>query len=448
MDFTQLTHFELYLLFFLAGVLVTALIAWIVLRAKLNAQRQYVDVQLQASEKLQLERDHQIQKLEARAEQQLVDSENASKRNAELAAALSSTRVELDMTRKDAQEKLQFQQQERERLKIEFENLAQKILDEKSQKFTDQNIQNIGNVLNPLREQLGDFKKRVEDVYDKEAKDRAQLASEVKQLQNLNERISKDAISLTNALKGESKTRGNWGEVVLERILEDAGLREGHEYHREVQHKQEDGSRGRPDVIIHLPDGHDLIVDSKVSLTAYEEAMSLDPGEQRSAALKRHVQALQIHLKGLSDKSYHTLEGVNTLDFVLMFVPIEPALHAAFAESPNIFSQAYEKNIFIVSPTTLLMACRTVQNIWRNDMQNKNALEISRQAGALLDKFSGFYDDLEQVGRHMNKASDVFEDAKKKLGSGRGNLITSVQKLEKLGAKGKKSLPDSSLEES
>ena len=338
-------------------------------------------------------------------------------------------------------EKLEFQQRERKQLKAEFENLAQKILDDKSEKFTRQNLQNIGNVLNPLREQLGDFKKRVEDVYDKESKDRAQLANEIQHLKGLNERISQDAISLTNALKGESKTRGNWGEVVLERILEDAGLREGQEFDREVQFNQEEGGRGRPDVVIHLPDQHDLIVDSKVSLAAFEKAMSLEPGDERDAAMKRHVRSLRAHIKSLSDKSYQNLQGVNTLDFVLMFVPIEPALHAAFSEAPEIFQEAYEKNIFVVSPTTLLMACRTVHNIWRTDSQSKNSKEISRQAGNMIDKFVNFIDDLDKVGRQIDLAGAAYEEARKKLESGRGNLLARARKIEQLGAVVQKKLP-------
>ncbi len=356
-------------------------------------------------------------------------------------ARIASLKTELEAERRQAVEKLEFQQRERKQLKLEFENLAQKILDQKSEIFTRENLQNIGNVLNPLREQLGDFKKRVEDVYDKEAKDRAHLANEILHLKGLNERISQDAINLTNALKGESKTRGNWGEVILERILEEAGLREGQEFDREVQFSQEEGGRGRPDVVIHLPDKHDLIVDSKVSLAAFEQAMSMEPGDERVAAMKRHVQALRLHIKSLSDKSYQNLQGINTLDFVLMFVPIEPALHAAFSEAPEIFQEAYDKNIFIVSPTTLLMACRTVQNIWRTDSQSKNSREISREAGKMLDKFVNFVDDLDKVGRQIDLAGSAYEEAKKKLETGRGNLLAKARKIEQLGAVVQKKLP-------
>lgn len=387
------------------------------------------------------ERERQLASAQQTIEVLNVELKTANRLCSDAKARIASLGTALEAERRQSTEALRLQQQHKEQLKTEFENLAQKILDEKSEKFTRQNRQNLDTVLSPLREQLGDFKKRVEDVYDKESKDRAHLANEILHLKGLNERISQDAINLTNALKGESKTQGNWGEIVLERILENAGLREGEEFEREVQLNKEEGGHARPDVIIHLPDKHDLIVDSKVSLTAYEQAMALESGNEREALIKRHVRSLRSHIKSLSEKSYQTLQGVNTLDFVLMFVPIEPALHTAFAKAPEIFQEAYEKNIFIVSPTTLLMACRTVQNIWRSDAQSKNAREISRQAGNMLDKFVNFIEDLDKLGRQIDLAANTYQEAKKKLETGKGNLVGRARKIEQLGAKVQKQLP-------
>ncbi len=429
------------------GLLFTAVVSIVFFKGKYNALLTLqTAANKHASERL-AERESQLGNAQQTIDTLRIELKTTNQTSGDLQARVASLTTELAAERRQTTEKLHVQQQQKEQLKETFENLAQKILDEKSEKFTHQNRQNIDNILSPLRQQLGDFKKRVEDVYDKETKDRAQLANEILHLKGLNERISQDAINLTNALKGESKTRGNWGEIVLERILEDAGLREGEEFHREVQLNREEGGHSRPDVVIHMPDKHDLIVDSKVSLTAYEEAMSLAPGEARDAAIKRHVQSLRLHVKSLSEKSYQTLEGINTLDFVLLFVPIEPALHTAFSQAPDIFQEAYEKNIFIVSPTTLLMACRTVQNIWRSDSQSKNAHEISRQAGNMLDKFVNFVDDLDKLGRQIDVAATTYQEAKKKLETGRGNLVGRARKIEQLGAKVQKKLPDGSEDE-
>ena len=442
-DLHLFTPFQLIFFGGSIGAVVASIIVLLLCRSKLRAQFSVFEVEKRAAVERLSDREQQLTSLASKLA--LVEQEIKAERvnSAELRAHLAVAKTNLDAERRQAREKLQFQEQERKQLKLEFERLAQRIFDEKSDRLSKQNLQNIGTVLDPLREQLGDFKKRVEDVYDKESKERTRLASEILHLKGLNERISQDAINLTNALKGESKTRGNWGEIILERILEDAGLREGLEFDREAQFSQDGGGRGRPDVIIHLPDKHDLIVDSKVSLAAFEEAMSIESEDERAAATKRHVSAMRLHVKQLSEKSYQTLKGVNTLDFVLMFVPIEPALHAAFAQAPEIFQEAYEKNIFIVSPTTLLMACRTVQNIWRTDSQSKNSLEISREAANMLDKFSAFVEDIDEMGKQIDRTYEAYRKARNKLESGKGNLIIRAKKIEKLGAKGKKQLPES-----
>ncbi|MEM7293186.1 MAG: DNA recombination protein RmuC, partial [Pseudomonadota bacterium] len=441
-DLESLSVLQQVVLAIVLGALAGGLLVHLFARARRAAESELASSREQAIAVRLAERDEQLNTAQSQSSKLSAELVGAKDMHAGQQAELARLRTELELTRREAQERQKFQQQERVNLKNEFDSLAQKILDEKSAKFTQQNMQNLGTVINPLREQMGEFKKRVEDVYDKESRDRAFLASEIKQLKGLNERISQDAINLTNALKGDSKTRGNWGEIILERILEDAGLREGIEFEREVSLNQESGSRGRPDVVIHLPDKHDLIVDAKVSLGAFEEAMSVEVGEARDQALKRHVASLRNHVRELSQKSYQSLVGVNTLDFVLMFVPIEPALHAAFAEAPDLFQEAYERNIFIVSPTTLLMACRTVEHLWRTDSQNKNAQEISREAANMLDKFVAFVEDLDDIGKQIVRADESYQKARNKLDTGKGNLINRANKIEKLGAKGRKQLPE------
>lgn len=330
----------------------------------------------------------------------------------------------------------------------EFENLANKILEEKSVKFTEQNRENLDQILRPLSEKIKDFEKKVEDKYLKESNERASLVQQIKTLHELNQQMSKDANNLTKALKGDSKARGSWGEFILESVLEKSGLVKDREYKIQESFKTADGKLQKPDVIVYLPDDKNIIVDSKVSLVAYEQFSSTDNEAESSVSLKEHIRSIRNHIKELGEKNYQSLYKLNSPDFVLMFVPIEPAFALAVQNDPNLFYEAFEKNIVIVSPTTLLATLRTIASIWKQEKQNKNALEIARQSGDLYDKFVGFVDDLSLVGSNIKTTQVNYDKAMNKLSEGRGNLIRKAENIKELGAKATKSLPQSLLDES
>lgn len=351
--------------------------------------------------------------------------------------------TKLDEERKAAKEKMVLLEQAENKMKDAFENLSNKILEEKSKKFTDQNKLNIGEVLNPLREQLGDFRKKIEDVYDKETKDRLSLYHEITSLKSLNEKMSTDAINLTRALKGESKKRGDWGEVILERVLEDSGLKNGREYEVQGSYRDEAGKLFYPDVVVHLPNKRDVIIDSKISLNAYERYYSATDEQDKQQALKEHLVSIRKHISDLRGKSYDDLVGVNSLDMVLMFVAIEPALMLAFEHDDQLFRDAFNNGIFLVSPSTLSMNLQVIQNMWRYEYQNQNAKEIARQAGDMYDKFTGFVTALEDIGDKLTKAQSAYDTAHNRLIDGRGNLVGKVEAIRKLGdLKTKRRLPD------
>ena len=331
-----------------------------------------------------LERGQQLDKVEADRDHKAGQIEALNQQVARCQAEMAELRTIVEEERKQAEEKIALLNSARHQLKAEFQNLAQKIFEEKSLKFTDQNRANMDQIISPLREQLGDFKKRVEDVYDKETRDRTALHAEIMHLKELNQRISKEALNLTRALKGDSKARGNWGEVVLERVLEASGLHKGREYDVQVSLTDERGRRFQPDVIVRLPEGKEVIVDAKVSLTAYERYYSAEDDDQKAAALNDHVDALRTHVRSLAAKRYENLEGIQSLDFVLMFVPIEAAFLAAAEKDRDLFSEAFEKNIMVVSPATLLVTLRTIQNIWRYEYQNRYAIEIAKKSRWLV----------------------------------------------------------------
>lgn len=326
-------------------------------------------------------------------------------------------------------------------LTLQFENLAQKIFDEKSDKMTAQNSRQLENILSPLREKLKDFEKKVEDTYVSEQKDRSHLKGEISKLIELNQTMSKDAQNLTLALKGENKTQGNWGELILENILERSGLRKGEEYFTQETVKGLGGETLRPDVIVKLPEGKHLIVDSKMTLIAYEASVSAGSEAERDKFAIAHVESLKRHISDLSDKKYHLADQVVSPDFVMLFMPIEPAFAMAFRLKPELFEQAWDKNVAIVSPTTLLSTLRTVASLWKQERQQRNALEIAKRGGELYDKFAGIVNDLETVGERINSVQKAHTDVMNKFSNGRGNLISQVQKLKDLGAKAEKSLP-------
>lgn len=353
----------------------------------------------------------------------------------------------LDQERKTSSEKLQLLEEAKEKLRLEFQTLANRIFEEKGEKLQKNQQSALETTLTPLRDQLSDFRRKVEEVYDKESKERVSLLSEIVHLKSLNQQISQDAINLTKALKGESKTQGNWGEVILERVLEESGLRKGREYDVQQSLKDEAGRRMLPDVIVRLPNEKDIIIDSKVSLTDYERYCSAEGDDQRDLHLRSHIQSLRKHIDTLSKKNYDNLDGLRSLDFVFLFVPIEAAFLVAVEHDPDMFSAAYDKHIIIVSPTTLLATLRTVESIWRYERQNRNAEKIAAEAGALHDKFVGLLESLEDIGKHIHNAEKSYDLTLDRLSRGKGNLMNRVTRLERLGAKTKKKAPEHLLDE-
>lgn len=320
-----------------------------------------------------------------------------------------------------------------EDLKKEFKNLATEILDDNSKKFSDQNKESLNTLLNPVKIQLSEFKKKVEDVYDKEARDRSALQYELKTLKELNQKISTDAINLTNALKGESKTQGSWGEMVLEKVLESSGLRKDEEYIREEYLKHDESNRGyRPDVIVKLPENRDIIIDAKTSLTAYESYVSAIENDEKLSFLNAHIVSINNHINELSEKKYEDLQGVNSLDFVFMFIPIESALMLAMENDKTLFDKAFKKKIVLVSPTTLLVALKAVENSWRYEKQAKSINDVYDRATKLYEKLEGFTSTLENVGKHIDRAKEEYNKAYNQFSSGSGNVIRQTEMLKKV----------------
>lgn len=382
-------------------------------------------------------------------EKQLVQAhaERDSLRQAKDALTVQLTKKETDFD--NLLERMREQRQEtdelREKFTKEFENLANKILEEKSVKFTEQNRENLKNILSPLQEKIHLFEKKVEDTHKESIDYHAALRQQILGLRDMNEQMSRETLNLTRALKGDTKMQGNWGELILERVLEKSGLEKGREYYVQQSHVTEEGSRIQPDVVINLPDGKKMIVDSKVSLVAYERYINEEDDTLKLLHLKEHINSIRRHVDQLSDKNYHDLYKIESPDFVLLFIPMEPAFAVALNDDTSLYSKAFERNIVIVTPSTLLATLRTIDSMWTNQKQQENAFEIARQAGALYDKFEGFIGDLVMVGKRMDEGKKVYEGAMNKLVNGKGNIITSIEKLKKMGAKAKKSLPENIL---
>lgn len=351
--------------------------------------------------------------------------------------------TKLQEQEKASVEKLRIYEQNEENLKKEFKVLANEILELNSKKMSEQNKENLDLVLNPMKMQISEFKKKVEDVYDKESKDRTLLQAEINKLKELNLQISSDAINLTNALKGDSKKQGVWGEMVLERVLESSGLREGIEYEREKHLKSDEDEGFRPDVIVNLPANRNIIIDAKTSLRAYEEYISCKDENEKALHLTRHITAIKEHIRTLGNKNYENLKGLNTLDFILMFVPIEGALLLAMQNDTSLYDNAFRQHIILVSPTTLLVALRAVENSWRYEKQANSTAEVIKRAELLYSKFVNFIDDLDEVGKSLNKANEKYENAYNKLKTGRGNIIAQVELLkQKANIKPKKNIEE------
>ncbi len=436
------------IIFLLIGIATGAVTAWLFLKSKIESSKGISSEEVEGL-KNQIN-NLSVEKSRVEERSTIIDEslkQTASELNSERTKVieLNSTLSALKSDYSNLQERLSEQKGEVEKLQEkftkEFENLANKILEDKSSKFTQQNKDNLDQILKPLNERIKDFEKKVEDVYVNESKDRAGLRAQIIELVKLNQQVSTEATNLTNALKGQTKTQGNWGEFILESILEKSGLVKGREYLVQESLTAESGKRFQPDVLVMLPENKTIVVDSKVTLIAYERFCSAETDEEKSSALREHILAIKNHIKNLSSKNYQQLYQIQSLDFVLMFLPIEPAFSLAVQYENGIFNDAFEKNIVIVSPSTLLATLRTIASIWRQENQNKNALEIARQSGALYDKFVGFVDDLITVGKKIDDAKGSYSDAMKKLHEGRGNLVTSAEKIKALGAKATKSLP-------
>ena len=358
--------------------------------------------------------------------------------NARLDTQLKEQQARHEQANQANAEKLQLLEQAEVRLKQQFEHLANQLFEEKTAKVDHQNRQSLEGLLSPLKDQLEGFKKHVNDSFMQEAKERHTLVHELKNLQQLNEQMAQEAINLTQALKGDNKQQGNWGEVVLARVLADSGLREGHEYQTQVSLQNEAGKRYQPDVIVHLPQNKQVVVDSKMALVAYERYFHADNDTQRQLALNDHLAALRAHIKGLSQKDYHQLKGLHSLDYVLMFIPVEPAFQLAIQADPSLVKDAMEQNIILVSPTTLLVALRTIDNLWRNERQNDNAKLIAERAAKLYDKVRLFVDDMEGLGGALDKANQSYQGAMNKLATGRGNVIRQAEGFKQLGVEVKR----------
>jgi DNA recombination protein RmuC len=345
--------------------------------------------------------------------------------------------------RKHAAEKLQLLEDAREELRLQFAGLAQQIFDEKSARFSELNREKLDAILQPFNNQLTSLKQEINEVYRNDSRERLSLKSEIVQLRDLNQQINQEAINLTKALKSDTKIQGNWGELVLERVLERSGLRRGVEYETQGGFRDHNNRLLKPDVLVHLPEGKDIIIDSKVSLVSWERYVNSDDEGRRALHLTGHIKAIRDHITTLSKKNYPELTGIHSLDFVLMFMPVEAAFSTAFQQDDNLFGEALTQNIIIVTPTTLLATLRTVENIWQFEHQSKNSLEIARRAGIMYDKFRGFLEEMEKIGKQLATCHSTYDGALLKLTRGRGNLVAQAEQLKELGVQVKKEIPKS-----
>ena len=418
-------------LFLFTGLLVGALAAWFISRFKtdslLNAQTEKCNLLLQQAEELK---------------QALKIKEDAL---FALSAQHAVKQTELTNLGSRLLEQKQEMMEIREKFNTEFRNMANEIMEEKSKTFTEQNKVNLDQILKPLNDRIKDFEKKVDETYDKEAQQRFSLKEEVKRLAELNQQISKEAQSLTKALKGESKTQGNWGEVILESILERTGLRKGLEYTVQESFSIDGSKRYQPDVIVHYPGDRSIVIDSKVSLTAYEAYVSAEDERAKENYLKAHLTSIKNHINELAGKNYQDIEAIKTLDFVVIFLPIEPAYLIAIQQEPQLWSIAYEKRILLISPTNLVAVLKMIESLWKQEYQNRNVLEIAQQGGALYDDFVRLSENLIKLGKKIDDASSHYKDTMQKISEGRGNLVSRVEKLKALGVKAKKNLPDALL---
>ncbi|OGV39878.1 MAG: hypothetical protein A2020_15780 [Lentisphaerae bacterium GWF2_45_14] len=441
----------IFTLIFISGGAAGALAAYIFIRLRVKDELEALSLRFQseisvANERLR-EKTESASELKSRISGLESEKDQLTSQITGLTARAAELETALNSEKNFSTEKLKMTEASKEKLSELFKNLANDIFEEKNKKFSEISKTNIENVLNPLGEKIKSFEKKVEETNEKNIKERAALIEKISQLHELNKQLSRDAENLSGALRGNVKSQGNWGEMILETILQSSGLREGYEYETQKSLNAEDGSRFMPDIIVKLPENRCVVIDSKVSLNAYEKFCTSEIQENKDKALKAHIASIRSHVAGLSSKDYSSLKALNTLDFVLMFVPIESAFAAAVSAEKEIFTEAIRKNIIIVTPSTLLATLRTIAHIWRQEYQNKNASEIARRAGDMFDKFCAFIEDLESVGKSIDQAHSKYEEASKKLRSGRGNLIKTADDIRKLGLKVRKEIPGEMLDD-
>jgi len=392
------------------------------------------------------ERSEQIPKLETQLQEREKRLQTLQQQITELKSDNAQLTSSIEGEQRHHKQQLEDLEVARKKMVGEFENIANRVIDEKGKRFDENNRKGMDEILKPVREQLKDFRTRVDEIHHSDVKERASLKEHLNQLQQLNQEMNREAKNLTRALKGDNKAQGNWGELILERVLEQSGLRKGVEYETQGSYRDSENKLLRPDVIVHLPEGKDIIVDSKVSLVDYSRYVEAEDETQQNAALADLVKSVRTHISDLSSKDYTDLKGVRSLDFVLMFMPIETAFVAAFQSDEKLFSDAFEKKIVVVTPTTLLATLRTIENIWRYERQNQNAIKIADKASAVYDKLRGFVDDFEKIGTQLTTVQGSYDAALNKLTSGRGNLIKQAGDFVELGVKVKKELPKSITE--
>ena len=431
-----------FLLIFIIALAIGVFIGKLIFSAKSQSEKVFLEEKFNDLKQQSLN-----EKLALEKQLQLSIQEKEIIRNEKEAITIQLTKKEVDFENLWQRNKEQKEEVEKlqEKFTKEFENLANKILDEKSNKFTEQNKENMKNILSPLQDKIQLFEKKVEDTHKESIDYHAALRQQILGLKEMNLQMSKETLNLTKALKGDSKMQGNWGELILERVLEKSGLEKDREYFVQQSHTNDNGQRVFPDVVINLPDGKKMIVDSKVSLTAYEKFVNEEDETIKTGYLKEHVNSIKRHVEQLGDKNYQDLYQIESPDFVLLFIPMEPAFALALNEDTTLYNKAFEKNIVIVTPSTLLATLRTIDSMWTNQKQQENAFEIARQAGALYDKFEGFVNDLIKVGKKIDESKVEYSSAMNKLVDGSGNLIKRVENLKKMGAKTQKSLPENVL---
>lgn len=427
------------ILFLVIGVLLGFALGWLLKKSKTNETSNQDDAEQLKQEIIALK--SRLENATENYKEQKEQIDSLSKQKDELL----TTNAQLAANNQNIEEKLREQKQEIEKLQekftLEFQNVANKLLKENSKDFAESNQKRLDEILKPLKENIKNFEQKVDDKYEKELKERTSLLEQIKQLSDLNQQMRADAQNLTKALKGDSKTQGNWGEMILEKILENSGLIKGEQYQKEDYYTNQHGGGSRLDIVVNLPEDKQIIIDSKVSITAYSNYQETDDENEKAAHLKAHLASVKSHIDILSKKDYSQIEGLNTPDFVLMFMPSEPSFSFTLQADSSLYNYAWDRKIVIVSPTTLLATLKTIASIWKQENQNQNALEIARQSGALYDKFVGFLEDLEKIEKGLTSTRTAYDGAVNKLKEGSGNLIGRVERIKKLGAKTSKSLP-------